>query len=247
MSEELLWFILAGFIAEMIDGTLGMGYGVSGTTLLLSLGVAPAMASASVHTAEVFTTGMAAAAHYKAGNVVWPIVRRLLIPGAIGAVIGAYILTSFPGDKIKPFISAYLVVMGVIMIGKAIRKQVDREAHHHLGPLGFFGGFFDSVGGGGWGPIVTGTLLARCNQPRTTIGSVNFSEFFITLSASITFLLTIGIQTWTPVAGLALGGAVAAPISAIVAKRVPARPLMVAVGILVIALSIRTIVFALRG
>lgn len=246
MSAELLWFIAAGFIAEMIDGTLGMGYGVCGTTLLLSLGLPPAMASASVHTAEVFTTGMSAAAHYRAGNVLWPVVRRLLIPGAIGAVIGAYILTSIPGEKIKPFVAAYLLIMGIVIISRAWRKQVDREAHHHLEPLAFAGGFLDSVGGGGWGPIVVGTLLARGNQPRTTIGSVNFSEFFITLAASITFLLTIGISTWVPVVGLALGGAVAAPISAMVVGRVPARPLMVAVGLLVIALSARTIFLALH-
>lgn len=245
MSTELLWFVVAGFIAQMIDGTLGMGYGVSATTLLLSLGVPPAMASASVHTAEVFTTGMSAASHYRAGNVVWSIVRRLLIPGAIGAVIGAYILTSIPGEKMKPFVAAYLLIMGVVILAKAWRRQTDREAHHHLEPLGFAGGFLDAIGGGGWGPIVVGTLLARGNQPRTTIGSVNFAEFFVTLAASITFLLTIGIATWVPVAGLALGGAVAAPISAMTAKRIPARPLMIAVGVLVIALSVRTILLAL--
>ena len=246
MSSQLLWFIAAGFVAEMIDGSLGMGYGVSATTLLLSLGIPPAMASASVHTAKVFTTGMAAASHYRAGNVLWSVVKRLLIPGAIGAVIGAYLLTSFPGEKMKPFVAGYLMIMGVLIISKGLRRQVDRVAHDHLEPLGFIGGLFDAIGGGGWGPIVTGTLLARGNQPRTTIGSVNFSEFFVTLAASITFLLTIGITTWVPVVGLALGGAVAAPISAILAKRIPARPLMIAVGVLVIALSIRTIVLALR-
>jgi uncharacterized protein len=246
MTGELLWFALAGFIAEMIDGTLGMGYGVSATSLLLSLGLPPAMASASVHTAEVFTTGMAAASHYRAGNVLWPIVRRLLIPGAIGAILGAYILTSLPGDKIKPFVAGYLLIMGVLITSKGLRRQVDRVAHNHLEPLGLIAGFFDAVGGGGWGPIVTGTLLARGNQPRTTIGSVNFSEFFITVAGAATFLITIGISNWTPVVGLALGGAVAAPISAILAKRIPARPLMIAVGVLVIALSIRTIFLAVR-
>lgn len=244
--DSLLWFTLAGFFAEMVDGTLGMGYGVSATTLLMSMGLPPAVASASVHTAEVFTTGMSAASHYRFGNVVWPIVKRLLIPGAIGAVIGAYILTSLPGDTIKPFVAAYLVIMGLVIIIKGIRRQVDREAHHHLEALGFAGGFFDAIGGGGWGPIVTGTLLARGNRPRTSIGSVNFSEFFITVASAVTFLLTIGITNWIPVAGLALGGAVAAPISAIVCKRVPPRPMMIAVGILVILLSARTIVLALR-
>ncbi|HSP16699.1 MAG TPA: sulfite exporter TauE/SafE family protein [Thermoanaerobaculia bacterium] len=246
MPPELLWFTLAGFIAEMIDGSLGMGYGVSATTLLLSLGLPPAKASASVHTAEVFATGMSAAAHYRAGNVDWSLVRRLLIPGAIGAVIGAYILTSIPGQKIKPWIAAYLLVMGILILARATRAGEVRKEHRHLLPLGFVGGLLDAIGGGGWGPIVTGTLIARGNQPRTTIGSVNFSEFFITLAGAITFLLTIGISTWVPVIGLALGGSVAAPISAIVAKRIPARPLMVAVGVLVILLSLRTIFLALR-
>lgn len=246
MTADLLWFVLAGFVAEMIDGTLGMGYGVSATSLLLSLGLPPVSASASVHTAEVFTTGMSAASHYRLGNVNWAVVRRLLIPGAIGAVIGAYVLTEIPGDRMKPFIAAYLLIMGLLIIVRGMRRQTDREAHHHLEPLGFFGGLLDAIGGGGWGPIVTGTLLARGNQPRTSIGSVNFSEFFITLATAITFLITIRITNWIPVIGLALGGAVAAPISAILAKRVAPRPMMFGVGVLIIALSVRTIFLALR-
>jgi uncharacterized protein len=246
MPEQLIWFALAGFLAEMIDGTLGMGYGVSGTTLLLSLGLPPVKASASIHTAEVFTTGMSAATHYRAGNVDWSLVRRLLIPGAIGAVIGAYILTSIPGDRIKPWVAAYLLVMGIVILFRATRVSDEPKEHRHLLPLGFIGGLLDAIGGGGWGPIVTGTLIARGSQPRTTIGSVNFSEFFITLAGAITFLLTIGISTWMPVIGLALGGSVAAPISAMLAKRIPARPMMVAVGTMVILLSVRTIWIALR-
>jgi uncharacterized protein len=246
MSSDLAWFIVAGFLSGLVGGTLGMGYGVSATTLLLSLGVAPAMASASVHTAEVLTIGMAAAAHYRVGNVVMSIVRRLVIPGMIGAVIGAFILSSVPGDRIKPFVAAYLLMMGVLIITKGWRRFADREAHGHLEPLGFVGGLLDAIGGGGWGTIVTGTLLARGNQPRTTIGSVNFARFFVMVAAAITFFVTVGISMWVPVVGLAIGGSVAAPISAILAKRIPARPLLIAVGVLVIALSVRTIFLALR-
>lgn len=199
-----------------------------------------------MHTAEVFTTGMSAAAHDRAGNVEWALVRRLLIPGAIGAIIGAYVLTSIPGEKIKPWIAAYLLVMGVLILARATRIGEERKPPRHLVPLGLIGGLLDAIGGGGWGPLVTGTLIARGHQPRTTIGSVNFSEFFVTVAGAITFLLTIGISTWMPVIGLALGGSIAAPVSAIAAKRIPARPMMVGVGVHVILLSVRTIWTALR-
>lgn len=244
--DRILLYALAGFIAQMIDGMLGMAYGISATTMLLSFGVAPVVASASVHFAEVLTTGMSAASHLRYGNVIGSVVRRLMIPGVIGAVAGAYILTSIPGEKIKPFTAAYLLLMGVVILAKALRRIEHRDAHHHLVPLGLFGGFFDAIGGGGWGPIVTGTLLARGNQPRTTIGSVNFAEFFVTVAASITFVLTIGIADWRPILGLAFGGAIAAPVAAKLTGRIPARPLMIGVGTLVILLSIRTIWMAVR-
>jgi uncharacterized membrane protein YfcA len=242
---EILAYVAAGFVAQMIDGILGMGYGVSATSLLLSLGVPAAVSSASVHTAEVVSTGFSAYTHYRIGNVVWSLARRLLIPGAIGAVIGAYILTELPADRVKPFVAAYLLIMGGIIIAKALRPYEPRESHAHLGPLGFTGGFFDAIGGGGWGPLVVGTLLARGNQPRTTIGSVNFAEFFVTVAASVTFLLTIGVSPWKPIAGLAIGGAIAAPLAARMVHRVRPRPLMIGVGLMVIALSVRTILLAI--
>ena len=243
--NEIPLYTIAGFIAQLVDGVLGMGYGVSATSLLLSLGVAPAVSSASVHTAETVATGFSAYSHYRYGNVMWSLARRLLIPGVIGAAIGAYILTRIPGETVRPFIAVYLLLMGALILVKALRRRPAREAHAHLGPLGFAGGFFDAIGGGGWGPIVVGTLLARGNEPRTTIGSVNFAEFFVTLAASITFFLTIGLAAWKPIAGLALGGAFAAPIAARLVGRIPARPLMIAVGIFVMVLSLRTIVMAL--
>jgi uncharacterized membrane protein YfcA len=238
-------YVLAGFIAQMIDGTLSMGYGVSATTLLLTLGVPPAGASASVHTAEVVATAFSAYNHWRVGNVIASFVKKLLIPGAIGAIAGAYILTRVPGEAIKPFIAAYLLLMGLIIVAKAWRRTVHVGSEKHLAPLGLAGGFLDSIGGGGWGPIVAGTLLARGNEPRTTIGSVAFAEFFVTVAASATLLLTIGVRDWMPIAGLALGGAIASPIAARLTGRIPARPLMIAAGLLIIALSARTIWLAI--
>jgi uncharacterized protein len=249
MEEPLVHFLLftlAGFLAQLVDGTLSMGYGVSATTLLLSFGLPPAAASASVHTAEVVATAFSAYNHWKVGNVIASFVKKLLIPGVIGAIAGAYILTHVPADVIKPFIAAYLVLMGAVILYKAFRGRREGESHAHIVPLGLAGGFFDSIGGGGWGPIVAGTLLARGNPPRTTIGSVAFAEFFVTFAASATLLLTIGVSNWLPILGLAIGGAIASPIAARLTGRIAAKPLMIAVGIAVILLSVRTIVLALR-
>jgi uncharacterized protein len=242
---ELGLFVLAGMLAQLIDGVLSMGYGVSATTLLLSFGVTPAAASASVHTAEVVATAMSAWSHWRNGNVIASFVKKLLIPGALGAIAGAYILTAVNGEVIRPFMGAYLLIMGVIILAKAWRRSVHVGSEKHLAPLGLVGGFLDALGGGGWGPIVAGTLLARGNEPRTTIGSVAFSEFFVTFAASATLLLTIGVANWVPIAGLAIGSAIAAPFAARLTGRIPARPLMVAVGVMIILLSLRTIAFAL--
>lgn len=245
--SDFLPFLAAGFVAQMIDGMLGMGYGVSATSFLLSFGVTPAMASASVHTAEVVATGFSGASHWANGNVALSYVKKLMIPGIIGAVIGAYILTSIPGGVMKPIIAAYLMIMGIVILFKARRKIETTDASEtKLVPLGLAGGFFDAIGGGGWGPIVVGTLLARGNPPRITIGSVNFAEFFVTIAASATLLLTIGVGSWEPIAGLAVGSALAAPLAAKLTGKIPARPLLISVGILVIVLSLRTIYMSLR-
>jgi uncharacterized protein len=238
---EFAIYVIVGIIAQLIDGVLGMGYGVTATSFLMSAGVPPAVASASVHTAEVVSTGFSALSHLRMRNVVWTIVRRLLFPGAIGAVIGAYILTSVDGEAIKPFVAAYLLIMGIVIVHKALRATPAVESHARMGPLAVAGGFLDSIGGGGWGPIVVGTLLARGNEPRTTIGSVNFAEFFVTIAASITFLLTLGASPWLPIAGLAVGGAVAAPVAARLVGKIQRRPLMLSVGAIVIVLSVRTL------
>lgn len=247
IDPDILIFILFGFVAQMIDGCLGMAYGVSSTTFFLSLGIPPAVASACVHISEVFTTAASGISHFKFGNVDRKIFLRLLIPGVIGGVAGAYILTELPGDKIKPFISLYLLIMGLIILVKVFRKTYLTKTRTRLAPLGLAGGFFDAIGGGGWGPIVTTTLVANGNHPRFAIGSVNSAEFFVTIAQSITFMLTIGVilmQHWEKIAGLLAGGILAAPLAAYVCKRAPTRILMVMVGLLIIGLSARVVYLA---
>lgn len=241
MDEYFLFFLVAGFAAQMVDGALGMGYGVSSTSLLLSFGVSPAVASASVHTAEIFTCGVSGASHWKLGNVNQALFRRLVIPGVIGGVIGAYVLSELPGEKLKPWISAYLLIMGLIIIRKAFGKTAHVATQSGIRRLGLAGGFLDAVGGGGWGPVVTSTLVANGHAPRQTIGSVNMAEFFVTVAQSATFFLTIGVVHWRVIAGLLIGGVAAAPLAACVCRRLPAKPLMLLVGILVVTLSLRTI------
>ena len=234
--------VLVGFLGQMIDGSLGMAYGVSCNTFLLALGFSPAVGSASVHAAEVITTGISGMAHQKLGNVRKDLFLRLLIPGVLGGGIGAYALTQFDGSVIKPYISAYLLIMGIIIIVKGLRKQVaHREIKRGIEPLALAGGLLDALGGGGWGPVVTTTLVASGNQPRQTIGSVNASEFFVTLTESVVFILTIGLTHWSIILGLLVGGVIAAPLGALVARRLPVRALMILVGLLIITVSLRTI------
>lgn len=170
MREDIIVFIIFGFIAQIIDGALGMGYGVSSTFLLLSLGIPPSVASACVHTSEIFTTAVSGVCHFKFGNVDRKIFLRVLIPGVIGGVLGAYILCQLPGEKIKPFVAVYLLMMGLLILIKVFKKVERKENKVRLVPLGFAGGFFDAIGGGGWGPIVTATLVAKGNNPRFAIG-----------------------------------------------------------------------------
>jgi uncharacterized membrane protein YfcA len=248
MELGFLVYVLVGFLAQMIDGALGMAYGVSSNTFLLSIGIPPAAASASVHMAEVVTTGISGIAHWRLGNIDWKLVKRLLIPGVIGGVTGAYLLTAVPGNVIKPFISAYLLIMGGVIIYKAFNLQEFKPKEHgaRVSVLGLVGGFFDAVGGGGWGPIVTTTLVARGKEPRLAVGSVNFSEFFVTFSESVMFVFTLAFADyWKIILGLLIGGAVAAPIAAILAKKLPVKALMILVGFVIILLSIRTILLAL--
>jgi hypothetical protein len=241
-TAETLLFIGAGFLAQTIDGALGMAYGISSTSLLLSLGVSPAAASASVHIAEVFTSGASGLSHWKFGNVNKKLFRLLLIPGIIGAITGAYILSSFDGKIIKPYISVYLLVMGFVVIGKALRKKAPKKKTKYVGPLALLGGFVDAVGGGGWGPVVTSTLIGSGRDPRYTIGSVNTAEFFIAAAGAGMFTLMIGVDNWRVIIGLLLGGVIASPFAAYVCGKINPKVLMVIVGIVIIALSVRNII-----
>lgn len=250
MDTSILLYILVGFLAQMIDGALGMAYGVSSNTFLLSLGIPPAAASASVHMAEVVTTGISGFSHWRLGNVDWKLVRRLLLPGVVGGVVGAYLLTSIDGNIIKPYIAAYLLVMGGFIIYKAFSIKAQQGKDYYHGPrvswLGVFGGFCDAIGGGGWGPVVTSTLVAKGKHPRTTIGSVNFSEFFVTFSQSVLFVIALSFgEYWQIIVGLLVGGAIAAPLAAWLSQKLPLKALMIFVGTLIILLSIRTIYLAL--
>jgi hypothetical protein len=244
MDLTILLYLLVGFLAQVIDGALGMAYGVSSNTFLLSVGVSPAIASASVHVAETFTTAVSGVSHWRLGNVDKELVKKLMLPGVLGAILGAYILTQIDGNVIKPYISAYLLVMGILILVKALRNHAEKQVNDHISILGMTGGFFDAIGGGGWGPIVTTTLVARGNNPRYTIGSVNLSEFFVTFSQSVVFIFTLSsdlLSNWQVIVGLLVGGVIAAPFAALVTKRMPIRMLMGMVGLLIIGLSIRTI------
>ena len=245
MDQSIVLFIIVGFVAQMVDGALGMAYGVSSSTFLLSLGVPPAIASASVHTAEIFTSGVSGLSHVRLGNVDRDLFKRLVIPGILGGVAGAYLLVSLPGHLIKPVVAVYLLGMGIVILYRAIDgKRLSQRALTNPTPLGIAGGFLDAIGGGGWGPIVTSTLVARGNNPRLSIGTVNTAEFFVTLSQVIAFLTVVGLTNWPAIAGLIIGGVIAAPLAAIVCKKLPARRLMAVVGVLIIALSARTIYLA---
>lgn len=235
---QILPFIAAGFIAQLIDGALGMAFGVISTTLLVSLGVPPAAASASVHTVECATTGVSGISHLIHKNVDRKMLLRLALPGVIGAVVGAYVLSNIDASSAKPFVLAYLAAIGVYLVFRAVHYPPTHKAPAIIEPLGLAGGFLDAAGGGGWGPVVTGNLLVQGAEPRRTIGTVNTAEFLVTVTASATFIATLGWQAFTiATLGLLIGGVVAAPLAALVARRVSAKPLLLMVGSVLTATS----------
>lgn len=246
-GSEFYWFILIGLGAQLVDGALGMAFGLVSSSVMLSMGLPPAAVSASVHTAEVFTTGASGVSHLVAGNVDKRLFLRLALPGAVGGVLGAYVLTQLPGEAIRPFIYGYLLVLAVFILLRAAGKLVPRQEVKRVPVLGFVAGLLDASGGGGWGPVATSTLLARGGQARTTIGTVNAAEFVVTLAVSITFLLSMGLQYLNIVAGLLIGGMMAAPLAAVLVKRVKERWVLVAVGVLVLSISLFQISRALHG
>lgn len=244
---RFLEYALVGFLAQMIDGALGMAYGVTSTSFLMSFGVSPAAASAGVHVSKVFTSGVSGWAHYQFGNVNKKLFKKLILPGMIGAIAGALLLSYVDGKAIKPFVSAYLVVMGIMIIQKAFKKITKKKKTKNLGPLGFVGGFVDSIGGGGWGPVVTSTLLSRGRNPKYTIGSVNLAEFFVAIASAATFVMLLELDNWLVVFGLIAGGVLAAPLAALVVGKVKPKYLMIVVGALIILLSVRNIVLAIAS
>ena len=230
----MILYIVLGFIAQLIDGCLGMAYGVFLTTVLMAQGVPLVSASSSIHFSEVFTTGASCISHWKFKNIDWKLFRKLAISGVLGGIIGAYILSSVNGEAIKPVVSIYLLILGIRILLK-VRNKINFNTNvKHLIPLGTIGGFFDAIGGGGWGPIVTSSLIAKSYPPDKTIGSVNSAEFFVTLAQSITFFTLIGLSNWKIVAGLIIGGIIAAPISAYLVKKINHKILMLLVALLII-------------
>lgn len=244
LQKNFLIYLVVGFLAQIIDGALGMAYGLTSTSILLSSGVTPVAASASVHMAEVFTTGISGLSHLRFGNVDKAMFRRLAIPAIIGSGLGAYFLTSIHGEIIRPYIAIYLLVMGVIVIIKSRKKVILFKKAKNYSLLAFLGGFLDASGGGGWGPVVTTTLIGSGSHPKFTIGTVNALEFFVTLVSSGIFVGLIGIDSWLIVAGLVVGGVLAAPIGAYITHHINTRIAMILVGLLIIFLSLRSILIS---
>ncbi|MBA4760101.1 MAG: sulfite exporter TauE/SafE family protein [Sphingosinicella sp.] len=232
MPTELLSFIAVGFAAQLVDGALGMAFGVISSTLLVSLGVPPAAASAGVHTVETFTTAVSGISHALHRNIDWKLFARLVIPGVIGGVLGAYLLTQVSAEAARPIVLAYLSCIGILLIWRSWRYPPKIKNPRIVEPLGLAGGFLDAAGGGGWGPVVTSNLLIQGASPRKTIGTVNTTEFFLTLTVSATFLFTLGVEFFTKaMLGLLIGGVIAAPFGAWLAKRIEPRPLLMIVGV----------------
>lgn len=247
---KMFWIcLLCGFCAQMVDGTLGMAYGVSSSTLLRSMGIPSAASSFSTHVAEVFTTLASGISHISMKNINKKLCLRLIVPGVLGGVLGAYILTSVDDRIISPVISAYLIVMGLVIFLKAFAKgeKKKRDPGRGVYPLALVGGFSDSLGGGGWGPVVTSTLLAVDCDARTTIGSVNTAEFFVTLAESVAFFVTMGspAEYLPAILGLILGGVAASPLAAYLCKKVPVKTLLAVVGLVIIVLNARKLILAL--
>ena len=245
LDKSFLIMVAAGFIAQMVDGALGMGYGVTSATILLSAGVNPAAISGSIHTAEMFASGASGYSHYKFGNVNKKLFKALLIPGVIGAIAGAIILVWLGekyGNMVRPALAAYTMFLGIRILFNAFKDQVKKKKFTRYGLLAGTGGFFDSFGGGGWGPIVTSTLITKGRTPRFVIGSVSVTEFFVTLSSAFTFFILLGVSHWQTILGLIIGGLVAAPLAARLAGKLPRKTSMVLVGILVIIWSVRILV-----
>jgi uncharacterized membrane protein YfcA len=240
LDKNFHWMVLAGFLAQLVDGALGMGYGVTSASILLSTGINPAAISGSIHTAEMFASGASGYSHYKFGNVNKKLFKVLVIPGVIGAIAGAFLLV-FLGkeysDYIRPILACYTLFLGIKIFFIAFREVTKAKKFKHYGPLAGLGGFLDSFGGGGWGPIVTTTLITKGRSPRFVIGTVSLTEFFVTLSSAFSFFILLGVTHMQTIIALIVGGFLAAPIAAKLAGRLPRKTSFILLGILVIIWS----------
>ncbi|MFT3701296.1 MAG: sulfite exporter TauE/SafE family protein [Agriterribacter sp.] len=246
-DKTFVQFIIIGFVAEIVDGALGMAYGVSCTSLLLHFGIPAKLATASVHASEIFTTGVSGLSHIKFDNIDKKLFFQLLITGSIGAILGAYLISDiFNGSAVKPFVSFYLIILGFYILSKAFKKKMAQEKEIKFAPaLAFIGGLLDTIGGGGWGPIVTTNLLSQGKNPRQAIGTVNTAEFFVTYFATAVFIFILGIQHLQIVLGLIIGGVIAAPFGAYLASKINQRILLILVGILITVVSLSTLLPAI--
>jgi uncharacterized protein len=239
------YFLGAGFVFALIDGAIGMSYGVTSTSFSLAMGIPPASASMGVHLSEIMSNGIAGWMHYRMGNINWKLFKLLLIPGIIGAVTGAYLVSSLEhySQFTKPFVSLYTLILGIVILSKAFKTGIKKSSDKikKIGLLGLGGGFIDAVGGGGWGSIVLSTLIAGGRHPLFSLGTVKLSRFFIALTSSVTFIFMLNTHHWEAVAGLVIGSAIASPIAAKISNRISAKAIMVAVGVIVILISIRSI------
>jgi len=242
LDKNFHWMVLAGFLAQLVDGALGMGYGVTSATILLSAGLNPAAISGSIHTAEMFASGASGYSHYKFGNVNKKLFKALLIPGVIGAVLGAVLLTQLGKthiDYIRPIMAAYTLFLGLRILVNAFRSRQTPKKFKHHGWLAGAGGFLDSFGGGGWGPIVTTTLITKGRSPKYVIGSVSLTEFFVTLASAFTFFTLLGVSHWQVILALVVGGLIAAPLAARLAGKLPRKTSFILLGLLVIFWSMK--------
>jgi uncharacterized protein len=245
--SAILPFIAIGFGAQLVDGAIGMAFGVITNTLLVSImGMPPAQASARVHIVEMFTTAASGISHVMHKNVDWKLFSKLAIPGVVGGVLGAYVLTSIDAAVAKPFVMVYLSGIGIYLLYRAWGYTHEHRQPKVIAPLGFIGGFLDAAGGGGWGPVVTSNLLIQGSSPRMTVGTVNTTEFFLTTAVSITFITQIGFEAFTTATfGLLVGGLLAAPLGAYLTKRIPPQRLMLMVGIILTSTSLFSLYKAL--
>lgn len=238
------WMVLAGFVAQMVDGALGMGYGVISTTVLLSTGLNPAAISGSIHTAEMFSSGASGYSHYRFGNINKKLFKALVLPGVLGAVIGAALLSYLGeqyGEWLRPVLSVYTLLLGLRILVNAFKKRRESQKVKNAGWLAGAGGFLDSFGGGGWGPLVTSTLISKGKTPRYIIGTVSLTEFFVTFGSALTFFIILGTSHIETIAGLIIGGLLAAPLAARLAGKLKTKTMLISVGVLVIISSARTL------